>query len=133
MIVFLESVDLTREREARINDVDCYAIRSTPKDPAFAQYNRLYYVARDDFRHVRTVATHSTREYDNLSTTIDYTYAPAGDFILLSQTVAETKDNDGNVLATVTTDYTDYEFALGLDIEWFASRVEDWRPNPSLN
>jgi hypothetical protein len=133
MIVFLESVDLTRERDTRIDDVDCYAIRSTPKDPAFSRYNRIYYVAKDDFRHVRTVAYHSTREYDNLTTTINYTYAPQEDFVLLSQTDSETKDENGNVLATVTTEYTDYEFGLGLDIEWFASRVEEWRPNPSLN
>ena len=133
MIVFLESVDLTRERDVRIDDVDCFAIRSTPKDPAFARYNRIYYVAKEDYRHIKTVATHSTREYDNLTTTINYTYAPQEDFVLLSQTNSETRDDNGNVLATVTTEYTDYEFGLGLDIEWFASRVEESRPNPSLN
>jgi len=133
MIVYLESVDLSRERDAEIDGVDCYAIRSTPKDPAFSRYNRIYYVAREDFRHVRTIATHSTRDYDNLTTTINYTYASVEDFVLLTQTISETKDENNNTIATVTTEYTDYEFGLGLDIEWFASRVEGWRPNPSLN
>ncbi len=133
LVVLLESVDLVRQRDAEVNDIACYVIRTTPRDPAFAQYNRTYYVAKDDFRHVRTLATHATREFENLNTTISYTYGPADKFILLLETVAEAKDPDGNLLATTTTAYTDYEFGLGLDNEFFANYVEGKTPNVPLN
>ncbi len=133
MIVFLESMELERERDAEIDGVACYVIRTTPKDPAFAMYNRLYYIAQEDFRKVRTVATHSTRQYENLVTTINYTYGQVDGFTLLIGTTSEVRDANGNLIATVRTEYTDYEFGLGLDIEFFSEKLAGWRPNPSLN
>jgi hypothetical protein len=133
LIVLLESVDLQKLRDAVINDIPCYVIKSIPKDPAFAIYNRTYYVAQDNFRHVRTVAEHATLDYDNLNTVIDYTYDTFDGFTLLSKTVSETRDSNSNVLATVTTEYSNYEFGLGLTIDFFANYLQDTSPNTPLD
>ena len=133
LIVLLESIDLQKLRDAVVNEIPCYVIQSVPRDPAFARYNRMYYVAKDDFRHVRTEAEHATREYDNLNSTIDYTYDQFGNFNLLSKTVSETRDENSNVLATVTTEYMNYEFGLGLTIDFFAGYLENSSPNIPLN
>jgi hypothetical protein len=133
LIVLLESVDLVRERDAEIDDIPCYVIRSVPKDPAFSRYNRTYYVAQDDFRHIRTVSEHSTRELDNLNTVINYTYGTFGEFVLMSGTTSETLDENDNLLATVTTVYSDYEFGVGLDLEFFTAYVEGRTPNAPLD
>ncbi len=132
LIVLLGSVELRRERDATIDDVDCYVIRTTPLDEAFRKYNRLYFVSMEDFRHVRTVSHHATNEYDDLTTEINYTYGEVGPFTLLIETSAETTDREDNPLATVTTTYTDYEFDVGLDFEWFLDNVEG-TPYPPLN
>ncbi len=128
LIVLLESHELTRQRDEIIEDVPCYSIRLTPLDPAFAHYYKTYYVAQDDFRHIRTVVKESDYRYDNLSTEINYTYETVGIFNLLSQTVAEINDENDNLLATVTTDYTDYEFGIGLDIDFFTNYLEGTDP-----
>lgn len=133
LILLLESVDLTREPDAEVNGVDCYTIRTRPKDPAFRQYNRIYYVAKDDFRHIRTVASHANRDLDELRTQIDYVYDEVGGFTLVVEQTAETRDGEGNLVATTITTYTDYEFGLGLDVEFFTSYVGDKRPNPPLS
>jgi len=133
LIVLLESVELERLGDTEIDDVECYAIRSTPLDPAFARYNRVYYVAKDDFRHVRTVANHATRDFDNLETEINYTYDEVGQFVMLAETIAETYDDNDNLLATVTTTYSEYEFGLGLNMDFFIQYVEDVSVNPPLN
>lgn len=128
LIVLLESHELIRLRDEVIENVPCFAIRLTPLDPAFAHYNRIYYVAQDDFRHIRTVVKGSDYRYDNLTTEINYTYETVGIFNLLSQTVAEVRDENDNPLSTVTTDYTDYEFGIGLDINFFINYLEGTDP-----
>lgn len=133
LIVLLESVELQKLRDAEIDGVNCYVIKSIPKDPAFARYNRTYYVAQDDFRHVRTIAEHATYELDFIHTIIDYTYDRIGDFILLSHTVAETLDINDNSIATVTTDYTNYQFGLGLSQQFFTDLLEDKDISVPLN
>ena len=133
LIVLLESVELQKLRDAEIDGVNCYVIKSIPKDPAFARYNRTYYVAQDDFRHVRTIAEHATYELDNIHTIIDYTYDSFENFTLLSHTVAETRDENDNLIATVTTDYTNYEFGLGLSLAFYMDLLEDTDINIPLN
>ncbi len=133
LIVLLESVELERKNNQTIDEVECYQIRTIPKDPAYNRYNRTYFVAVDDFRHVRTIAHHSTREFDDLTTTIDYSYGQIEDFIMLTGTVARTSDENDNVLATVTTEYAHYEFGLGLDMEFFMNYVGDTEPQIPLN
>jgi hypothetical protein len=128
LIVLLESHELTRQRDEVIEDAPCYAIRLTPLDPAFAHYYKTYYVAQDDFRHIRTIVKESDYRYDNLTTEINYTYETVGIFNLLSQTVAEINDENDNLLATVTTDYTDYEFGIGLSIDFFTNYLEGTNP-----
>lgn len=133
LIVLLESHELIRLRDEVIEDVPCYAIRLTPLDPAFVQFNKTYYVAQDDFRHIRTVVKESDYQYDNLSTIINYTYEIVGIFNLLSRTVSEIRNEDDNQLATVTTVYTDYEFGIGLDINFFINYLEGTDPSLPLN
>jgi hypothetical protein len=87
----------------------------------------------DDFRHLRTIAEHANRTYDNLNTVIDYTYDTFEEFTLLSKTVSETRDANSNVLATVTTEYSNYEFGLGLTIDFFSGYLQDSSPNLPLN
>jgi len=133
LVITLEGNELRRERDVKIDGVDCYAIRTTPVDPAFSRFNVIYCVAKDDFRHVRTTKHGSSSELDNTITTSDYTYGPAGSFTLLQKTVAVTTDTEGTVLHTVTAEYTDYEFNIGLTLEFFAEWLADWRPNPIWN
>ncbi|MCK4719882.1 hypothetical protein KAU08_04445, partial [bacterium] len=70
----------------------------------------------------------SDYRYDNLTTVINYTYETFGIFNLLSQTVSEIRDENDNPLATVTTDYTDYEFGIGLSIDFFTNYLEGTNP-----
>jgi hypothetical protein len=133
LIVLLESVNLQKLRDTVINDIPCYVIQTVPKDPAFTQYNRIYYVAKDDFRHVRTVAEHATLQYDNLSTVIDYTYDNFEGFVMLSRTVTETCDENDNLLANITTDYVDYEFGTGLTVDFFINILQNTDPHIPLD
>ena len=134
IIITLESLDMERLRDATINDVDCYVIRGTPKDPAFARFNTTYYVAKDDFRHVRTVKLGSNDEYDSTTTVLDYTYGPEGPCNMVQNIVATTSTPDGNVIYTVNAVYSDYEYNIGLDVEFFLSAFEgEGQPNPIWN
>lgn len=135
LMVLLETNELTRERDQTINGIACYGVKTVPIDPAFAQYSRTYFVARDDFRHVRTVSHHANAHYDHLYTTIDYEYEMVDDFLLLSRTVAETKDENENVLAVITSTYSDYDFGLNLDLQFFKDILDrvGGEPIPSWN
>jgi len=133
MLLLLDTVELNRGRDETVDGVDCYAITSTPKNPAFRTHTRTFYVAKDDYRHVRTVSHHSSEQMDNLTTQIDYTYGEVEDFKLLSQTKAETKDENSNIVATTTAVYSDYEFGIGLTVEFFTERVGNRQPNNPQN
>ncbi len=125
ILVTLESMELDRLRDATNNDVDCYVLMATPTDPAFARFNTTYYVAKDDFRHVMTVKFGSSDQLDTTTTTLNYTYGPAGPFQLTQRILAETFNEEGALIHTVDAVYTDYEFGLGLDIEFFINPIMD--------
>ena len=56
------------------------------------------------------------------------------DFVLLTGTLKEARDDNDNLLATVITTYTDYEFGLGLTVDDFISWTEDSAdPIPPMN
>lgn len=133
MIILLESVTLTRERDAEVNGIPCYVITTRPVDRAFAAYSRTYYVAQDDFRHVRTISHHANERYDNLTTQIEYTYGQVDKYTLLVRTDAVTTNADGVELARTSAEYTDYEFGIGLDLQFFVERVGNRTPNVPLN
>jgi hypothetical protein len=125
-------VDLNRLRDTKIGDIDCYVIQMVPKDAAFRTYTKTYYVAQEDFRKVRTVSINANDELDDLTTEINYTYGEINGFMLLTGEIAAWSDNEGNVVATVTTEYTDYEFGIGLDEQFFASYRESHSINPPM-
>ena len=125
MIELLEMSELSRQRDETVNGVDCYVIERKPLDPAFKQYYWIYYVAKDDYRHVKTISHHANYQYDSLLTTTEYVYSKVGDFVLLTGTTKDSKDDKDNLLATVETTYTDYEFGLGLTVENFMEWTKD--------
>lgn len=129
MLLLLDTVELTRGRDETLNDVECYSITSTPKNPAYRTQTRTYFVAKDDYRHIRTVSHHNSDRMDNLTTQIDYVYGDFQGCNLLAQTTAETKDVDKNLVATTTAVYSDYEFGLGLTTEFFTEKVGNRQPN----
>jgi hypothetical protein len=133
MLILLDSVELARDRDQTVNEIPCYSITTRPSNPAYRAYSRTYLIAKDDFRHVRTISHHASEQIDNLTTQIDYTYGDVGgetgDFKLLVKTVAETKDADNNLIATVTAEYKDYQFGVGLDVQFFTDRVGNRSPN----
>jgi hypothetical protein len=129
MLLRLVTNELTRGRDETVNDVDCYVITLTPKNPAYRSRIKTYYVAKDDYRHIRTVTHHSSDTMDNLTTQIDYVYGDFQGCSLLAQATAETKDADGNLIATTTAVYSDYEFGLGLTTEFFTEKVGNRQPN----
>jgi len=133
LVVTLESSELQRMRDEELNGVDCYVIRSTPVDLVYARFSTIYYVAKDDYRHVRTVKHGSSSEADDITTVLDYAYQAVGPYTFLEQTIAQTSDAEGNPLHTVTAVYSDYEFDVGLDLAFFADYLDKYRPNPIWN
>jgi hypothetical protein len=129
MLVLLDSMELVRDNDAIIGDVPCYVIMTRPVNPAYRQYSRTYYVAQDDYRHVRTISHHASEDRDDLITQIDYTYSPVEGFKLLTKTVALTKDENDIEIATVTDEYKDYQFSVGLSMEFFTNYVGNREPN----
>jgi len=125
-------VDLGKLRDERVNGIDCYVIQMAPKDPAYKKYVKTYYVAKDDFRKIKTVSLNANDEMDDLKTEITYSYGEFDGFRLLSGEEAVWTDKDGNTLATVTTVYSDYEFNVGLDDKFFASHREGKTVIPPL-
>jgi hypothetical protein len=128
MLILLDSVDLIKQGDTRVGDVDCYVIISQKRNPAFRKYFTTYYVAKDDFRHVQTISHHASEAADDLVTTISYTYGDVQGHKLLQKKVAETKDANGNLLATTTAVYSDYSFSLGLTVEFFTNYVGNRTP-----
>ena len=94
-LYFLDSRKLTKEKDTVINNVPCYAITLTPLNPVYKAYYATYSIAKDDFRHIRTVSHHASDTMDNLVTEIDYTYGTFNGFNLLKETVAITKSDKG--------------------------------------
>jgi hypothetical protein len=135
ILVTLESMDLERHRDATTDGVDCYVLKATPLDAAFARFHTMYYVAKDDFRHVMTVKLGSSDELDITTTTLSYTYGPAGPFQLTQRILAETFDEQGTLIHTVDAVYSDYEFGLGLDVEFFINPImeDDGSVHPIWN
>jgi len=134
IIITLESMDIERLRDATVGEIECYVIKATPRDLAFARFNTTYYVAMDNFRHVYTEKYGSNNQYDLTITKLDYTYGTEGPFTLVQNILAETKDPEGNVLFAVEAVYSDYEFNVGLDLEFFISAFEgESHPNPVWN
>lgn len=123
MLMRLDSLSLKREKDAKINDVDCYVITTRQRDPAYKAYYITYYIAKDDFRRVRTISHHASDEMDNLTTTIEYTYGPVDKFTLLISTYAETKDKNDKLIAITNAEYKDYKFGIGLDVKFFSEHV----------
>ncbi len=134
ILATLETQQLDKLRDETINSVDCYVIRLTPKDPIYRDFPSTYYVAKDDFRHVRTVNHSSIPEYLNVIKTLDYRYTEVEDFTLITEIVVNINDVEGNLLYTVTAAYVDYEFNVdGIDLEFFLENSGDMTVNPSWN
>ena len=121
----LQFVQVERLRDAEIDGVDCYVIRMEPNDPAYSMYTKTYYVSQEDFRKVRTISVNANDEYDNMTTEINYTYGEVDRFLLILEETAVWHGENGNEIATVTSEYTDYEFGVGLTEEFFASHREN--------
>jgi len=133
IITTLEIQTLDRLRDTKIGDVDCYVIRLTPFEAAFERYPSTHYVAKDDFRKIRTLNYASTDELDRVLKILDYTYSEVNGMMLLKTTVVKTEDEEGNLIHTVTAEYTDYEFDTGLTEQFFKQFDSDISINPSYN
>jgi len=133
IITTLEIQTLERLRDTKIGDVDCYVIRLTPFEAAFVRFPSTHYVAKDDFRKIRTLNYGSTDEFDRVLKTLDYTYSEVNGMMLLKTIAVKTEDEEGNLLHTVTAEYTDYEFDTGLTEQFFKQFDSEISINPLYN
>jgi len=129
LLVLLDQNQLSRERDAKVEDIDCYVISLKPNHPAYKSRVVAYYVAKDDFRTVRIIRHYADDKFDDLVKQIDYKYGPVDRFKLPIRMIAEFKDPSGKLMATTTVEYTDYKFNIGLTVQFFFEHSTKNQPN----
>jgi len=126
---FLDGVDLAFEKDEVVNGIPCYVVRVNPKEGAFKDNAKYYYLAQDDFRKIRIRAIKSDsiqqKKYWFIN---DFTYRTTDEgFLLLSSTQARLETWEQIAITATQATFQKYAINRGLDASFFTPYLKDMK------
>ncbi|MEO7994416.1 MAG: hypothetical protein ABI743_08450 [bacterium] len=130
---FLNGVDLAFEKDAMVNGTRCKVVRVTPREGAFKDNIKYYYLAADDFRKIRIRAIKTDSDLKKFWFTNDFTYKtyPGGYFLVLQTEAIVTTDTNIEMSRTKAT-FVKYEINTGLDGAFMQAYLKDVKLNDTF-
>jgi hypothetical protein len=127
--------DLKRDKDVVIDGISCFKVIRTPKDPEYKKYTETFYVAKDDYRRIRTERITSELHYDYILSQKDYNYSQYQDkgdtWTLVSSRHVVDLDRKGAKLMEQTEQYSNYRFNTGLTQSFFDNILKGYNVYPS--
>ncbi|HYE78975.1 MAG TPA: hypothetical protein VEI97_13405 [bacterium] len=133
---FLDGVDLSFQKGEVINGVPCHVVKVVPREGAFRENVKYYYVAQDDFRkiRIRAIKTDFTgREPIKYWFTNDFSYRTyEGKYTLPLTTDATLATWTGITVSTTKAAFNRYQINTGLREEFFTRYLKDAKFNDTF-
>ncbi|MCD6217944.1 hypothetical protein J7L05_08810 [bacterium] len=124
----IRQVELELLADETINGTDCYVIKMTPREEAFAANIKHYYLAKDDFRKIRIESKRFRSTGENIFNVTDFKYhIVEGMYLLPLNSESRTYDDRDFLLQATTSTFLHWKFNTGLTPEFFNQKLEGYR------
>jgi hypothetical protein len=129
--VFLSMMDIERKKDTEIDGEDCFVVVATPRDIGLKRYTNTYYVAKSDYRKMRSEIIMSDRTFQFVSYHTDFIYEDMEEgedtFRVVKSSETIVRDMDDNEVRAQTNLFREYEFNIGLTQKFFDKILEDYK------
>lgn len=130
---FLDGVELAFEKEEEVRGVPCYVVRVTPKEGAFRENIKHYYLAKEDFRKMRIRAIKTDSDLRKFWFINDFHYKThPGGWLLPHNTQAQLLTWEEIPVNQTQAVFLKYEVNKGLQESFFDRYVQDKKFNDTF-
>ncbi len=124
----IRQVELDLLSDEKVNDVDCYVIKMTPREEVFAPNIKHYYLAKNDFRKIRIESKRFRSTGESIFNVTDFKYHTVeGMYLLPLNSESRMYDDRDFLLQTTTSTFLHWKFNTGLTPEFFNKKLEGYK------